>query len=460
MTVLHQRGDMLGYQNAAAKFIEDTKKCALFIDMGLGKTVSVLTAIRDMQERLELGRVLVVGPKRVVKKTWPDEIRAWTHTKPITFTSLQTSPKQRQKRLKDATDIHLISSDLVKWLDQETCGEHDYDMIVIDESSMFKHQGSKRWAAMRRLVAKCRYVVLMTGTPAANGLQDLWAQMCLIDGGSRLGLTEKAFKERYFDQGWGEHAAPQPKKFAEAAIKRRIEDVCFTLLDKDYSTLPPRMNNTVVVDLDPEMMKTYKRFVREYVMELMDGTNINAVSAAALTQKLQQVANGSIIVDAKENKVQHLHREKLDALHEIVEEASGEPMIVAYSHRADIARIQAEFPKAMQLGNNPRTIDMWNAGDIPMLIMHPKSGGHGLNMQFGGHILTWYVLTWSLELYQQLNKRIHRKGQTRPCVFHHIIAARTIDERVMQSLTEKDQTQSSFLESLRRIIVDEYRMAA
>jgi SNF2 family DNA or RNA helicase len=460
MTSRHRRSDMLGYQNAASQFIKDTKKCALFIDMGLGKTVSVLTSIRDLQESLDLGRVLVVGPQRVVKKTWPDEIRAWDHTQPITFTSLQTTPKVRKKRLKDATDIHLISSDLVKWLDMETCGEHDYDMIVIDESSMFKHQGSKRWAAMRRLVAKCRYVVLMTGTPAANGLHDLWAQLFLVDGGSRLGFTEKAFKDRYFDQGWGEHAAPEPKKFAESAIKRRIEDVCFTLLDKDYSTLPPRMDNKVIVDLDDDMMKTYKRFVREYVMELTDGTNINAISAASLTQKLQQVANGSIIVDAKENRVQHLHREKLDALHEIVEEASGEPMIVAYSHRADIARIQAEFPKAVLLGGNMKVIDEWNAGHIPMLIMHPKSGGHGLNMQFGGHILAWYGLTWSLELYQQLNKRIHRKGQTRPCMFHHIIAAGTIDERVMESLTAKDQTQSSFLESLRRIIVDEYRKAA
>jgi hypothetical protein len=208
------------------------------------------------------------------------------------------------------------------------------------------------------------------------------------------------------------------------------------------------------------MLKTYKKFVREFVMELQDGTNVNAISAAALTQKLQQVANGCIITDSKSGTVQHLHRAKLDALQDIVEESSGEPMIVAYSHRGDFARIKDEFPKAVVLGGNPRIIDMWNAGDIPMLIMHPKSGGHGLNMQFGGHILTWYGLTWSLELYQQLNKRIHRPGQTRPCMMHHILAANTIDMRVMDSLVEKDQTQSRFLESLRRIIIDEWRQAA
>lgn len=453
-----QRAQMRGYQNAAVQFIKDVKRCALFIDMGLGKTVSVLTAIRDLQQELELGRVLVCGPPRVAKKTWPDEIKAWEHTRRITFTSLQTTPKQRKKRLKSASDIHLISHDLIPWLDMETCGKHDYDMIVIDESSLFKNQTAKRWKAMRRLVARARYVVLLTGTPAANGLQDLWGQMFLVDNGARLGHTESDFRQRYFDQGWGEHAAPSAKSFAEVKIKKRIEDVCFTLLDKDYSQLPPRIDNKVMVDLDPDMMKLYKKFVREYVLELEDGNNINAISAAALTQKLQQVANGCVL-DADRNP-RALHRYKLDALHDIIGEANGAPMIVAYSHRSDIARIKAEFPYATLLGNNPQTIDDWNAGKIRLLIAHPKSGGHGLNLQFGGSTLVWYGLTWSLELYQQLNKRLHRKGQTQTTVIHHILAAGTIDERVMESLTEKDQTQSAFLHSLRRIIVDEYRKAA
>lgn len=466
MGLLHKREELLRYQNAGVQFIKDTKRCALFIDMGLGKTITVLTAIADLQAELELGRVLVVGPPRVVKKTWPDEIKDWEHTrKHFTYTSLQASPKVRQKRLREATDIHLISSDLVEWLDRETCGEHDYDMIVIDESSLFKSQKSKRWKAMRRLVAHegCRYLLELSGTPAPNGLHDLWGQIYLIDRGARLGHTESDFKKRWFTEPeWGsEHAKPKPKSFAQTKIKERIEDICFTLLDKDYATLPPRMDNKVLVEMDDEMTKRYKKFVREYVLEITDGVNVNAVSAGALTQKLQQFANGSIIVgDPKDNRVEHLHRLKLDALHDIVEEANGEPMIVAYSHRADIARIKAEFPYAVTLGGDPKTIDQWNEGRLPMLIMHPKSGGHGLNMQFGGHILTWYGLTWSLELYQQLNKRIHRRGQARPCMFHHILTEGTIDMTVMSALVAKDQTQSSFLDSLRRIIVDEYRKAA
>lgn len=451
---IHAREEMHGYQNAAVEFIKDTKRCALFIDMGLGKTVSVLTAIRELQLDLALGRVLIVGPPRVARVTWPDEIKAWQHTLKITHTSLQTTPKNRKKRLIDATDIHLISSDLVPWLDMELCGRHDYDMIVIDESSFFKNQSAKRWKAMRRLVANCRYVVLLTGTPAANGLQDLWGQMFLVDGGARLGHTESDFKERYFDQGWGEHSKGKAKSFAENKIKSRIEDVCFTLLDKDYAELPPRIDNRVVVHLEPEMMATYKKFVREYVLELEDGLEINALSAAALTQKLQQVANGIVLRDGERK---YLHRTKLDALVEIVNESNGQPIIVAYSHRSDIEAIQKQFPKAVLLGNNPQTIKDWNDGKIEMMIAHPKSGGHGLNLQFGGSILVWYGLTWSLELYQQLNKRLHRKGQTRTTVVHHIIAAGTIDEQVMGALVSKDATQSSFMESLRRIILDEIK---
>jgi SNF2 family DNA or RNA helicase len=427
--------------------------------MGLGKTVSVLTAVRDMQLDLELGRTLVCGPPRVARNTWPDEIRNWAHTREITFTSLLCEPKKRRKNLKAASDIHLISQDLIPWLDMETCGRHDYDCIVIDESSGFKNQSAKRWKAMRRLCAGARYIIILTGTPAANGLQDLWAQIFLLDGGKRLGLTEKAFKERYFDQGWGEHALPTPKSFAETKIKERIEDICFTLLDKDYSELPPRIDNRVMVDLAPEMMKLYKHFVREYVLELEDGGDaISAISAAALTQKLQQVANGSVL-DHDLNR-RHLHDHKIEALKEIVADANGAPMLVAYSHRADVDRIKAVYPKAVLLDNNPQTIRDWNDGKIQMLILHPKSGGHGLNLQFGGSTLIWFGLTWSLELYQQLNKRLHRKGQTRTTVIHHILAAGTVDEKIMNALTAKDQTQSSFLDSLRRIIKDEYRMAA
>lgn len=454
-----QREQLRGFQRAAAQFIKDTKRCALFIEMGLGKTVTVLTAVADLQRELELGRVLIVGPPRVARKVWPDEIRNWQHTKHMPFTLLLDGPQKRTRQLKAPTDIHLISHDLIPWLDQETCGEHDYDMIVIDESSGFKSQKSNRWKAMRRLAPRARYLVLMTGTPAANGMQDLWGQIYLIDQGARLGATESAFRSRYFDKAtWGgEHAKDKAKKFSEHAIKNRIDDICFTLLEEDYSELPPRINNKIIVDLPPKIMEQYKAFVREYVLEVGE-TAINAVSAGALTQKLQQVANGRVL-DADRN-VHQIHEFKLDALDEVVGEIGGSPLMVGYSHRADIAAIQRRYPKAVLLGNNPRTIDAWNAGDIDMMIVHPKSGGHGLNLQFGGSNLVWYGLTWSLELYQQLNKRLHRKGQVNTTVIHHILARNTIDETIMEALLQKDQTQSAFMVALKRIIIDEYKKAA
>jgi SNF2 family DNA or RNA helicase len=449
---------MRGYQSAAAEFIKLRRKCALFISPGLGKTVTSLTAIRDLQLDLEMGRALVVGPPRVARKTWPDEIREWKHTRGITFTSLQCPRKLREKRLKAASDVHLISADLIPWLDKETCGRHEYDALFIDESTLFKSQSSQRWKAMRRLVARARYVVLLTGTPSAQGLADLWGQMFLIDGGLRLGRSETDFHQRYFERGFGEHGGWVAKSFAETKIKERIEDIVFTLMAKDYLELPPLIENRVMVDMTPEMMKTYKRFVREYVLEMTDGKEINAISAGALTQKLQQVANG-IVLD-KNGHAHELHRLKLEALADIVEEAAGQPVMVAYSHRADITRIMDMYPKAVLMGNNPQTITDWNAGRIPMLLMHPKSAGHGLNLQHGGSILVFFGNTWSAELHQQTIARLHRSGQTNAVVVHYLLTAGTIDERIMDSLTQKWRSQAEFLGSLARVLLDELKKAA
>jgi SNF2 family DNA or RNA helicase len=449
------REDMHRYQEAGVEFIKDTQKCALFIDMGLGKTTTVLTAVRDLQLELEMGRALVIAPPRVAKKTWPDEIKKWSHLQKITHTSLCCPDKQRRKRMEQASDVHLISIDLVPWLDKETCGNHDYDAIIIDESSMFKSRKAKRWQAVRRLINRngrpVRYVIIMTGTPAANGLYDLWAQIYLLDHGARLGYTDKDFKERWFNKEYGDHAKPKPKSFASASITSRLQDICFTLRDADYAELPPLINNTVEVEFDDEMQRMYKKFKREFVLELED-TTINAPSASAILQKLQQVANGRIY--DRDGNVKILHSYKLDALEEIVGEAGGEPMIVAYSHRHDIDAIKSRFPNAVLLGNNPATIDAWNNREIEMLVMHPKSGGHGLNLQFGGSITAWYGLPWSLELYLQLRKRLHRPGQKKPVIVHHITAKNTIDEQMMAVLAAKDLTQDRFLNSLRRIITD------
>lgn len=445
------RKQLRKFQLAAGDFIREMKRCALFIDMGLGKTVSVLTVLRDLNDDMELGRVLIVGPPRVVKNTWPEEIRTWEHTRDFTFTVIDGTPKARMKKLTQATEVHLISHDLIPWLDELVGDIHEYDAIIIDESSRFKNQATKRWTAMRRLVQRARYVVLLTGTPAPNGLHDLWSQIYLLDQGSRLGKTITAFRERWFEENWGNQGY-RAKDFAQNAIQARIEDICFTLRDKDYADLPPRIDNFINIDLDAEVMRQYDEFKRKYILELEEGDKIKAVSAAALTNKLLQLSNG-VVYDA--NRAEHFfHKAKIEALQEVVEEAAGQPVFVAYNFKTDIKAIKEAFPHAVVMGNNPQTIKDWNEGKIQMLVAHPKSAGHGLNLQHGGSIAVWYGLTWSLEDYQQFNKRLHRPGQTRTTVIHHLICRGTIEEAVLKSLQGKDDTQNSLLDALRRIIRD------
>lgn len=439
------------YQHAAADFIREVRKCALFIDMGLGKSVTVLTVLRDLANDFEIGRVLIVGPPRVVKSTWPEEIKAWEHTRDFTFTNIDGTPKRRLQRLTAATEVHLISHDLIPWLDDLTGDDHDYDVVIIDESSRFKNQGTKRWKAMRRIVQRARYVVLLTGTPAPNGLHDLWSQIYLLDQGKRLGHNITAFRERWFEQNWGSQDY-RAKDFADEKIRERIEDICFTLREADYAELPPRIDNFIRVEMPSDLMEQYKKFKKQYILELEDGDKIKAVSAAALTNKLLQLSNG--VVYDKDRNEKFFHKLKIDALEEIIEEANGQPVFIAYNFKTDVKAIKERFPHAVVMGNNPQTIKDWNEGRIPILIAHPKSAGHGLNLQHGGSIAVWYGLTWSLEDYQQFNKRLHRKGQTRTTIIHHLICKGTIDEDVLKSLQGKDDTQNSLLNALRRQIRD------
>lgn len=439
------------FQRAAGAFIREVRKCALFIDMGLGKTVSVLTVLRDLAGDFEIGRVLIVGPPRVIRQTWPEEIRSWEHTRDFTFTVIDGTPKRRMERLTHATEIHLISHDLIPWLDDLIGDIHDYDVVIIDESSRFKNQATKRWKAMRRIVQRARFVVLLTGTPAPNGLHDLWSQIYLLDQGKRLGHNITAFRERWFEQNWGSQDY-RAKDFADEKIRERIEDICFTLREADYADLPPRIDNFIKIELPSDLMTQYKKFRKQYILELEDGEKIKAVSAAALTNKLLQLSNG--VVYDKDRNEKFFHKMKVDALEEIIEEANGQPVFVAYNFKTDVKAIKERFPHAVVMGNNPKTIDDWNAGRIQLLVAHPKSAGHGLNLQHGGSIAVWYGLTWSLEDYQQFNKRLHRKGQTRTTVIHHLICNGTIDEDVLKSLQGKDDTQNSLLNALRRQIHD------
>jgi SNF2 family DNA or RNA helicase len=444
------RSKLRQFQLAAALFIREIKRVALFIDMGLGKTAAVLTAICDLVFEMEVGRILIVGPPRVVKHTWPEEIQTWAHTRGLTFTQIDGPPKRRLKRLTEATDIHFISCDLLPWLSDLIADIHEYDMIVVDESSKFKSPDTNRTKALHRMAPRAEYVVELTGTPAPNGLHDLWAQIYALDRGYRLGHTITAFRDRWFEQNWDGNAYRE-KDHAEEAIRSRIEDICFTLRDSDYAELPPRIDNMIWLELEDEVRTSYDKFKKTYILEIEED-RIKAVTAAALTNKLLQLSNG--VVYDKDRKEHFFHKLKIEALQDIVEEAAGQPVLVAYNFLTDVKAIKAAFPKAVLLDNNPQTIKDWNEGRIQMLIAHPKSAGHGLNLQHGGSIAVWYGLTYSLEDYMQFNKRLHRPGQTRPVIIHHLLCKNTIDEHVLAALQGKDKIQNALLDALRRIIED------
>lgn len=441
------RSDLRNYQRAGVKFIRDKKKCALFVDMGLGKTAISLTAIADLSSDLAIGRSLVVAPKRVAKKVWTDESKEWNHTRGLTFAKLTGTLKSRQDALKKAADIYLITTDLVKWLLDEYEGkDFPFDVVFIDESSKFKHKESKRSKALRVLCRDVRYLVLLTGTPSANGLHDLWSQIYLLDRGARLGHTLKDFRQRYFHPNW-DGSGYKPMKHAHDAIQRRLSDICFTLRSEDYLELPERIDNQVLIDLPDTVLSRYKKFEREYVLDMAE-RQITAVSAGALYQKLLQCANG-VVYDSERNELD-FHAEKVEALQDIVDESQGDNILVAYNFVSDIRAIQKQFPEAVVLRDDMKVIDRWNAGEIPMLLAHPQSAGHGLNLQFGGGTIVWYGLTWNLEYYLQFNKRIHRHGQTRKnVILHHLISRGTIDETVIAALRRKDKDQNTLLDALK-----------
>jgi len=450
-----QRSDLHNYQSAAVRFIRNKRRCALFIDPGLGKSITTLTAFHDLISRYFTSRMIVFAPKRVATETWPDEIKTWAHVRHLTCVVVDGSEKRRLKQLAKPADIHLISCDLTEWF-VEACEQgfvdlRRWDMCVIDESSKYKSPSSRRFKAMRRIAFKIERFVLLTGTPAANGLHDLWAQIYLLDGGARLGRTLKDFRERWFTPSWdgsGYHA----KKHALDEIQSRISDITFTLRADDYLELPECVYNVVKVPLPEKIRQTYDKFQREYVLEISDVEQLQAASAVGLTTKLLQLSNG-VVYDSEKNG-RYFHDEKIKALKDIVDEAQGNPVLVAYNFKSDLVALKKAFPELVVFVDHKDAKDRWNRGEIPIMAIHPKSAGHGLNLQHGGSIFVWYGLTWSLEEYQQTNKRLHRQGQTRAVVIHHLVSKGTIDENVMASLRAKDVTQNKLLDALKQHIVE------
>lgn len=447
------------YQVKAVDMIVNNFNCGLFLDCGLGKTVSTLTAIQELREIGFIDKVLIIAPKKVAQVTWKDEINNWEHLKGLRISVIDGTVAQRRAAMMADADIYTVSRDNVVWLVVEHGGvKLPYDMVVIDELSSFKNYASKRFKALRRVRKFIPRVVGLTGTPAPNGLIDLWAQMFLIDEGKRLGKTITSYRDRFFTAGrrngdivyqWG---LKSPAEETEQKISDLIKDICISMSAEDYLKMPDKLMYYDRVKLSDKDFKAYKTFEREQVLEFIEsGETITAASAAALSNKLQQFANGAMY-DA-DRKVLQLHDEKIEKLKELVEAANGQPVLIAYSFKHDLDRIMDALKeyKPVKL-EKPEQIADWNAGKINVLVTHPASAGHGLNLQKGGHIMIWYGLTWALELYQQFNARLYRQGQKKPVSIHHIIATDTVDEKIIKSLDGKDTTQRSLMDAIKEIV--------
>lgn len=447
------------YQRRSADMIVNNFNCGLFLDCGMGKTVSTLTAIQELREIGFIDKVLIIAPKKVAQVTWKDEINNWEHLKGLRISVIDGTAAQRRAAMMTDADIYTVSRDNVVWLVVEHGGvKLPYDMVVIDELSSFKNYASKRFKALRRVRKFIPRVVGLTGTPAPNGLIDLWAQMFLIDEGKRLGKTITGYRDRFFTAGrrngdivyqWD---LKSPAEETEQKISELIKDICISMSAEDYLKMPDKLMYYDRVKLSDKDFKAYKTFEREQVLEFIEsGETITAASAAALSNKLQQFANGAMY-DA-DRKVLQLHDEKIEKLKELVEAANGQPVLVAYSFKHDLDKIMEALKeyKPVKL-EKPEQIADWNAGKINVLVTHPASAGHGLNLQKGGHIMIWYGLTWALELYQQFNARLYRQGQKKPVSIHHIIATDTVDEKIIKSLDGKDTTQRSLMDAIKEIV--------
>ena len=439
------------YQERAIRRVVSQDKVGLFLDMGLGKTVITLTAVKQLVDDFAVTRVLVIAPKRVAEDTWTREHEKWDHLQDLRVSRVLGTPQQRIRALQTVADVYVLGRDNVQWLVQhilDTRKPWPFDMVVVDELSSFKNPQAKRFKALRKILPMVDRIVGLTGTPSPNGLMDLWAEIYLLDRGERLGKTLGWYREKWFKPAvqvgyvvykWA------ALRGAEKEIRDRISDICVSMSAADYLTLPDRIDREVPVRLSPEEMELYDRMEQEQLLQVSEDEAVVALNAAAVMSKLLQLANGRAYTDT--GSVVRIHDAKAEALAEIVDVTDG-PVLVFYSFRHDLDAIRSKIPEAKEL-DSPEDIAAWNRGEIRVLLAHPASVGYGLNLQDGGHVIVWYGLTWSLELYQQANARLHRQGQSHPVIIHHLIAAGTVDEQVMRALKAKNTSQAALLAALK-----------
>lgn len=434
------------YQVFATNFIIDHPSSAVFLECGLGKSVITLSAIWQLMfDYFSISRVLVIAPLRVARNTWPDEIGKWDHLSDLRYSVVIGTEAERKAALARKADIYLINRENVDWLITKSGYRFDFDMVVLDELSSFKSAKAKRFKSLIKVRPRIKRIVGLTGTP--GNLMDLWPEFRLLDQGQRLGRYIGAYRSRFFDPDKRNQQmifSYKPKPGAEKDIYLLISDMTISMKSLDYLKMPDCVINEVKVSLSEDEREVYDEMRKEMVLDL-NGEEIDAVNAAALSGKLLQMANGAIYTEDKETVV--IHDQKLEALEELIEEANGKPILVAYWFKHDLERIKSRI-KVREIKTD-KDIRDWNNGKIPVGLVHPASAGHGLNLQAGGSTLIWFGLTWSLELYQQTNARLWRQGQKETVVIHHIIAKDTIDEDVIRSLKLKEKTQDGIIEAVK-----------
>lgn len=436
------------YQRYAIDRIVAGGNLALFLDMGLGKTSITLTAIDELiYNRYAVQRVLIIAPKRVAEDTWTREVSKWDHLKHLKISVVLGSEKARLKALATEADIYTINRENTEWLCEWYGSSWPFDMVVIDELSSFKSPSSRRFKALRKVIPLAKRVIGLTGSPTPNGLLDLWSQIYLLDQGERLGRTVTDYRNRFFVPGRIINnivVSYAPKVGADDAIHRRIGDIAVSMKAKDWLDMPDRIDNIVSVPLPLDVMKQFAKFKREKILT----DDITAANAAVLTNKLLQFSNGAVYDDNQ--KVEILHNCKLDALGDLIEAANGKPILVFYAFKHDKERIMARY-QARHLDSAKDILD-WNNGDIPVLLAHPASAGHGINLQDGGSTVVWFQLPYSLELYEQANARLHRQGQKHTVIVHHLICDGTFDRSVLDLIGHKEDRQEKLLEALKAIL--------
>lgn len=437
------------YQAYAISHIESHKEAALFLDMGLGKTVITLTAINELAfDFFEVSKVLVIAPLRVARDTWPAEIQKWDHLKLLSYSVAVGSVEERRKALWKKALVYIINRENVDWLVNQSGLPFDYDMVVIDELSSFKSGKARRFRSLLKVRPQVKRIVGLTGTPSGNGLMDLWAEFKLLDLGKRLGRFITRYRETFFLPDKRNQQiifSYKPKPEAAKRIYGLISDMTISMKSVDFLDMPPLVTNVIPVELSEKERRQYELLKADMVLSLGD-QEIDAKNAAALSGKLLQMANGAVYDE--EGEVISIHDRKLDALEDVIEGANGKPVLVAYWFRHDLERMKKRFTGLREIRSSEDITD-WNEGKIAVAAIHPASAGHGLNLQQGGSMLVWFGLTWSLELYQQTNARLWRQGQKNMVIIHHIVTKGTIDEQVMRALKRKDRTQEALIDAVK-----------